>query len=159
MARHGWCKLKKIAKHPAFKTEIKFALELLHRLMKERIEAKTALRKEARAKRPGQLMKDITIEDLEILIAQMDDDEYLREVRIKLIGEGKLISTAVVTLIAPFALLSSSAPTGSPPSQFAKVPQLSITDSPLSPSPAGRPTQSGKSRNTIAILRKMYAHE
>ena len=159
MARHGWCKLKKIAKHPAFKFEMKFALELLHHVMKERIEAKIALRKEARAKRPGQLMKDITIEDLEILIAQMDDDEYLREVRIKLIGEGKLISTAVVTPIAPFAPLSSSTPTGSPPSQIAMVPQLSRPDSPPSPSPSGRPTQSGKSLKTIAILRKKYAHE
>lgn len=159
MARHGWSKLKKISKHPAFKSEMKFALELLHHVMTERIEAKTALRKVARAKRPGQLMKDITIEDLEILITQMDDDEYLREVRIKLIGEGKLISTAVVTPIAPFPPLSSSAPTGSPPSQIAIVPQLSRPDSPLSPSPAGRPKQSGKSLNTIAILQKQYAHE
>jgi len=39
------------------------------------------------------------------------------------------------------------------------VPQLSRTDSPPSPSPAGRPTQSGKSLKTIAILQKKYAHE
>ena len=81
-------------------------------MMKAWIEAKTALMKEARAKRPGQLMKDITIVDVEILIAQMDDDEYLRDVCITLIGEGKLINTAVVTPIAPFAPLSCSAPTG-----------------------------------------------
>jgi hypothetical protein len=138
---------------------MKFALELLHHVMKERIEAKTLLRKAAQAKRPGQLMKDITIEDLEILIAQMDDDEYLREVRIKLIGEGKLISTAVVTPIVPFPPLSSSAPSGAPPSQIAILPQLSRPDSPPSPSPTGRPTQSGKSLKTIAILQKQYAHE
>jgi len=112
MARHGWCKLKKIAMHPAFKSEMKFALKLLHHVMKEWIEAKTTLRKEAWAKHPGQQIKDITIVDLEILIAQMDDDEYLQDVRITLIGEGKLINTAVVTPIAPFAPLSSSALTG-----------------------------------------------
>ena len=142
MARHGWCKLKKISKHPAFKSEMKFALELLHHVMNEWIEAKTALRKSVWAKHPGQLMKNITIEDLEFLIAQMDDDEYLRDVRIKLIGEGKLISTAVVTPIAPFAPLSPSAATGSPPGHVDIASQLARPDSSSSPPPAGRSTQS-----------------
>jgi hypothetical protein len=138
---------------------MKFALELLHHVMKERIEAKTALRKAVRAQRPGQLMKDITVEDLGTLVARMDDDEYLREVRIKLIGEGKLVSPAVVTPTATFAALSSSVPTGSPPGHIAMASQLARPDSPQSPSPAGRSTQSGKSLKTIAILQKNHAHE
>jgi hypothetical protein len=89
----------------------------------------------------------------------MDDDEYLREVRIKLIGEGKLLSPAVVTPSATFAALSPSEPTGSPPGHIAIASQLPRSDSPPSPSPAGRPTKSGKSLATIAILRKQLAQQ
>jgi hypothetical protein len=159
MARHGWSKLKNISKHPTFKSDMKFALELLHHVMKERIEAKTAHRMAVRAQRPRQLMKDITVEDLGTLVARMDDEEYLREVRSKLTGEGKLMSPAVVTPTATFAALSPSVPTGSPPGHIAMASQLARPDSPPSPSPAARPTQSEKSHETIAILQKNHAHE
>jgi len=142
MARHGWIKLKKISKHPAFISDMKFALELLHYVMTERIEETSAVRKAVPTKNPGKLMKDISVDDLATVVSRMDDDEYLGEVRIKLILGGKLVGSADVDPVAA-SVAPSSAHAGSP-GHIPTASLLARPDSPPSPSPAARVTKPAK---------------
>lgn len=149
MAKHGWIKLKKISKHRAFISDMKFALELLHYVMTERIEEISAVRKAFPTRNPGKLMKDVSVEDLATVIARMDDDKYLRKVRAKLIERGKLVESEDVGPIA-----TSVSPTSERAGSPRYIPTASLlarSDSPVSPSPT---TRVAKARQLRSITTK-----
>ena len=95
MTRPAWCDLAKIARYPAFESDMQFALEVMGYELQKRMEAINATKRVnakgvlVATKSFGRQVKAVAPQDLRKVLKNMSNKDYLETIRLELVKQGK----------------------------------------------------------------------
>ena len=154
MSKSAWYDLAKIARYAAFKSDMKFALEVMQYELEKRIQTINATKRInakgvlAATKSAGRQVKAVAPQDLKQVLIHMANKDYLETIRLELVKQGKSDGTV------PSTQVSSSL--AAAPSDGNRSPGSSTVELDVSPSPPARKSVGGKS---IAMLKMIMEAE